>query len=80
MIISVYGVEDASKRQQQANEEVFNDTEMCESALAQRRSAQLPKLKEIANRTRAESADYPVCGDLCFIVFLFAHLSPHLSR
>uniref|UniRef100_A0A0M3KGJ2 SAM domain-containing protein n=1 Tax=Anisakis simplex TaxID=6269 RepID=A0A0M3KGJ2_ANISI len=30
-----------------------NGTEMCESALAQRRSAQLPKLKDIASGTRA---------------------------
>uniref|UniRef100_F1KTD6 Protein FAM40B n=1 Tax=Ascaris suum TaxID=6253 RepID=F1KTD6_ASCSU len=76
----VYGVEDASKRQQQANEEVFNDTEMCESALAQRRSAQLPKLKEIANRTRAESADYPARFEMADLDFVYTDCDTHAAE
>lgn len=43
-------------------EHIENDvtTDMCESALAQRRSAQLPKLKEIGNKPRPLSAELSV--------------------
>ncbi|VDO74548.1 unnamed protein product, partial [Onchocerca flexuosa] len=42
--------------------------DICESALAQRRSAQLPKLKKISNKPRPLSNDFSV-------FFLFAKIS-----
>ncbi|VDM44107.1 unnamed protein product [Toxocara canis] len=76
----VYGVDEASKRQQQENEEMSNETEMCESALAQRRSAQLPKLKEIANRPRAESTDYSARVEMSDLEFTYTDCDTHAAE
>ncbi|VDN22195.1 unnamed protein product [Gongylonema pulchrum] len=54
----VYGANAASSKQEEHDEVDDMSPDMCESALAQRRSAQLPKLKEIGNNPR------PLSGDL----------------
>ncbi|VDN04503.1 unnamed protein product [Thelazia callipaeda] len=57
----VYGVNAPSVRSEKVNyvknDVIENRTDICESALAQRRSAHLPKLKEISNKSKALDND-----------------------
>lgn len=51
------------------NDIIENRTDICESALAQRRSAQLPKLKKISNKPRPLSNDFSVLVFLCHLFY-----------
>lgn len=79
----VYGVDEAAKRHQNDRQNIPSTpipTEMCESALAQRRSAQLPKLKEIASRPKMDSSDLSSRTEMNDLDFVYADCDTHASE
>lgn len=65
-------------------EHVENITEdradICESALAQRRSAQLPKLKKISNKPRPLSNDYSTRCEMNDFEFVYSDCDTHAAE
>ncbi|EFO21343.2 FAM40A protein [Loa loa] len=62
------------------NDIIENRTDICESALAQRRSAQLPKLKKITNKPRPLSNDFSTRGEMNDFEFVYSDCDTHAAE
>ncbi|VDN17597.1 unnamed protein product [Gongylonema pulchrum] len=77
----VYGANAASSKQEEHDEVDDMSPDMCESALAQRRSAQLPKLKEIGNNPRPLSGDLSVARyEMNDFEFVYSDCDTHAAE
>ncbi|KAL3995626.1 hypothetical protein ACH3XW_26620 [Acanthocheilonema viteae] len=62
------------------NDTVENRTDICESALAQRRSAQLPKLKKISSKPRPLSNDFSTRNEMNDFEFVYSDCDTHAAE
>uniref|UniRef100_A0A915Q113 Far11/STRP C-terminal domain-containing protein n=1 Tax=Setaria digitata TaxID=48799 RepID=A0A915Q113_9BILA len=80
----VYGVNVVKHNNEQVehmeNDVVENRKDICESALAQRRSAQLPKLKKISNKSRPLSNDFSTRAEMNDFEFIYSDCDTHAAE
>ncbi|VDK70322.1 unnamed protein product, partial [Onchocerca ochengi] len=62
------------------NDTTENRMDICESALAQRRSAQLPKLKKISNKPRPLSNDFSTRYEMNDFEFIYSDCDTHAAE
>ncbi|CAG9529784.1 unnamed protein product [Cercopithifilaria johnstoni] len=77
----VYGSNVLKLNSEQVEHDIIeNRTDICESALAQRRSAQLPKLKKISSKPRPLSNDFSTRSEMNDFEFVYSDCDTHAAE